>query len=221
MNNKKVAQRLGWRDSEVVQTKFADTHAHLTDIMFDGECAEIVAKAKDCGVNLIITSGYDLESSKEAVTMAEQFEGVYAGVGYYPENCEEFDEKALKNLAKHEKVVAIGEIGLQYTENMPEKEKQIEAFEKQIKLAFELKLPIVIHCRDAYGDCLDVLKKNREFLTYGGTLHCYCGSKEMAKEFVKLGLNISVGGVSTFKNASNVRKAIEEVPIDKILLETD
>lgn len=200
---------------------FVDTHAHLTDCAFEGEIETVVCRAHENNVGAIITSGYDLKSSKEAILISEKFKNVFASIGYYPEYCENFDEKSLKNLAKSEKVVAIGEIGLQYTENMPPKEKQIDVFEKQIKLAYELKLPIVVHCRDAYGDCLDILKKNKEFLKFGGTLHCYAGSKEMAEEFVKLGLHISIGGVSTFKNAQKTKDVASVVSLDKILLETD
>lgn len=219
IKNSKLEKQDGCMEGVLV-----DTHAHLTDAAFAGEETQIIARAKELGVEYIITSGYDLDSSKAAVDCAENFEKVYASIGIYPENCEEYDEnceKQLKKLAKSEKVVAIGEIGLQYTEGCPSKEKQIEIFEKQIKLAFDLKLPIVVHCRDAYGDCLEVLRKNKEFLKYGGTLHCYCGSKEMAHEFVKLGMHISVGGVSTFKNAEKIKQAIIDTPIDRILLETD
>ena len=202
----------------------ADTHAHLGDKTFQGEVEQIVENARSEGVQFIITSGFDLTSSIEAVKLAEKYDIVFASIGIYPENCLEFDEnceKELKKLAKSEKVVAIGEIGLQCTDGCPDKEKQKEVFEKQIKMAYELNLPIVIHCREAYGDCLEVLKKNQEFLKYGGTMHCYCGSSEMAKEFTKLGLHISVGGVSTFKNAQKIKDAIISTPIEKIILETD
>ena len=200
---------------------FVDTHAHITDKAFEGEEKLIVRRARECGVEFVITSGYDAESSRNAVECAENYENVFASIGFYPENCEEYNEDVLKELAKSKKVVAIGEIGLQYTENMPPKEKQIEVFEKQIKLAHLLKLPIVIHCREAYGDCLDVLKKNKQYLNCGGTLHCYSGSSEMAKELVKMGLHISIGGVSTFKNAEKIKEAVASTPLERILLETD
>ena len=141
---------------------FADTHAHLDDKAFEGKTEEIILNAKESGVEFIITSGYDEQSSRQAVLTAEKYDNVFACIGYYPENCEKFNEKIIKNLAKSKKTVAIGEIGLQYTENMPSKEMQKEVFEKQIKLAYELKLPIVIHCREAYGDCLELLKRNKE-----------------------------------------------------------
>lgn len=220
MNSEKVVQHLVGRPA----LGLVDTHAHLNDEAFNGEVDKVVSHAKECGVAFIINSGYDISSSQEVILLAEQYDDLYATIGIYPENCEEFDENCqnlLKNMAKNEKVVGIGEIGLQYTEGMPSKEKQRETFEKQIKMAYELEKPIVIHCREAYGDTLEVLKKNKEFLKFGGTLHCYCGSKEMAIEFLKLGLHISVGGVSTFKNAEKLREAISVVPLERLLLETD
>ena len=201
---------------------FVDTHAHLTDKAFKGNEEEIIKKANDCMVSKIITSGFDYNSSLKAVELAEKYDGVYASIGIYPENVSEFNEVQckLEELAKHNKVVAIGEIGLQYTENMPNKEMQKEVFLEQIKLAYRLSKPIVIHCREAYGDMISLLKDNRQYLT-GGTLHCYSGSYEIAKEAIKLGFYISVGGVSTFKNAQNVKEMIKKVPIENIILETD
>lgn len=203
---------------------FIDTHAHLTDAKFTGEEGEIIFQAKQCKVEKIITSGFNLASSKQAVSFAQKHDGVFASIGIYPENIEELDDftlQELEKLASNQKVVAIGEIGLQYTENMPDHIKQKDGFAKQIRLAHKLQKPIVIHCREAYGDTLEVLKANKEFLSFGGTLHCYGGSLEVAKEFISLGLYISVGGVSTFKNASRLQEVIKQIPIENILLETD
>ena len=158
------------------------------------------------------------------VALAEKYQGLYASIGFYPENIEQLNEEILATLsllAQNKKVVAIGEIGLQYTEGCPDREKQKDGFIKQLELAHKLELPIVIHCRDAYGDMIELLKKYKNLLTYGGTFHCFCGSKEIAKEAIILGLYISVGGVSTFKNADKIREAISVVPLDKLLLETD
>lgn len=201
-----------------------DTHAHLTDKAFEGEEEKIIQEAKDCTVKKIITSGYNLPSSKMAVEFCHAHEDIYASVGIYPENIYELDEeveKSLAELAHDEKVVAIGEIGLQYTDGMPDREVQKRGFVKQIRLAHDLRKPIVIHCREAYGDTLEILKANKEYLTYGGTMHCFGGSEQVAKELIKLGLHISVGGVSTFKNAERLRDVLRVVPIEKILLETD
>lgn len=201
-----------------------DTHAHLTDKAFEGEEERIIKNAKDSTVEKIITSGYNLPSSLDAVKFCERHEDVYASIGIYPENIYELTdevEKSLEELGRNNKVVAIGEIGLQYTEGMPDREAQKRGFVRQIKLAHALGKPIVIHCREAYGDTLEILKANKDYLTFGGTMHCFGGSEDVAKELIKLGLYISVGGVSTFKNAERLRGVLREVPLDKIILETD
>ena len=203
---------------------FIDTHAHLTDEAFKGEEDEIIKLSKEMGVSGIINSGFDIPSSLQVISLAEKYPGLYASVGIYPENIKELDDenyKKLFELAQHKKVVAIGEIGLQYTEGCADRNKQKEGFLRQLKLAYELKKPIVIHCREAYGDMIDLLKKNSQLLAYGGTFHCFSGSEEIAKDAIKLGLYISVGGVSTFKNAEKLRRVIEGVPLERILLETD
>ena len=201
-----------------------DTHAHLTDEAFKEDYEEIIDIAKGCGVEKIITSGYNLPSSLEALNFAKKYEGIYCSAGVYPENIGELDDETIEmlfNLCKEEKVVAIGEIGLQYTEDMPLKETQKEGFLRQLNLANEVKKPIIIHCRDAYGDMIELLKKNKNLLNEGGTFHCFSGSGEIAKEVIKLGFHISVGGVSTFKNAQNLKEVLKNVPIENILLETD
>lgn len=202
---------------------FIDTHAHLTDKAFADNVDEIIKKAKECMVTNIITSSFDLSSSNEAVNLAEKYESVYASIGIYPEYADDYNQKiedSLEELAKNKKVVAIGEIGLQYTDGMPSHEKQKEVFIRQLQLAHRLKKVVVIHCREAYGDLIDLLKENKNILT-GGTLHCYSGSYEIAKEAIKLGFYISVGGVSTFKNAQNVREMLKKVPLENMILETD
>ena len=203
---------------------FIDTHAHLTDKAFAGREEEILQNAKDCLVEKAITSGFDLASSKEAIEFAKKHDGVYASIGFYPEYVKNYtveDEEELKSLAKDKKVVAIGEIGLQYTDGMPERELQKEVFLKQLKLAYQLEKPVVLHCRDAYGDMIKFLKENKDFLVYGGTFHCFSGSYEIAMEAIKLGFYISIGGVSTFKNATNVKEVLKNVPLERMLLETD
>ena len=203
---------------------FIDTHAHLTDRAFVGREEEILQNAKDCLVEKAITSGFDLASSKEAIDFARKHDGVYASIGFYPEYVKKYtveDEEELKSLAKEEKVVAIGEIGLQYTDGMPERELQKEVFLKQLKLANELEKPVVLHCRDAYGDMIKLLKENKGLLSHAGTFHCFSGSYEIAMEAIKLGFYISIGGVSTFKNATNVKEVLKNVPLERMLLETD
>ncbi len=203
---------------------FIDTHAHLTDKAFAGREEEILQNAKDCLVEKVITSGFDLASSKEAIDFARKHDGVYASIGFYPEFVQDYTvetEEKLKYLAKDKKVVAIGEIGLQYTDGMPERELQKEVFLKQLKLAYQLEKPVVLHCRDAYGDMIKLLKGNKDLLVFGGTFHCFSGSYEIAMEAIKLGFYISIGGVSTFKNATNVKEVLKNVPLERMLLETD
>lgn len=201
-----------------------DTHAHLTDSAFDEDREEIIRKAKESTVEKIITSGFNLPSSLDAVKLCHDYESLFASVGVYPENINELTDECMSNLstlADDRKVVAIGEIGLQYTEGMPDKNAQKMGFANQIKLAYSKKKPVVIHCREAYGDTLEILKQNKTFLEYGGTMHCFGGSEEVAKELLKLGLYISVGGVSTFKNAERLRETIKSIPLERIILETD
>ena len=169
---------------------FIDTHCHLTDKHFENDIEKVLSCSKDFGVSSFITSGYDFASSVQAVEFALHHQGVYASIGVYPEFAPSLDEQTLekiKDLAQNKKVVAIGEIGLQFTENCPPKEEQIKAFEKQIELAYSLKKPIVVHAREAMGAVVEVLEKNREKLVYGGTMHCYSGSLESAYTYIYWG----------------------------------
>lgn len=203
---------------------YIDTHAHLTDPAFEGKAEQIIAYAKDCGVEKIITSGADIDSSVAAAEYAENFDGVYCTIGVYPENIDELTDdgcEKLRTLARQRKVVGIGEIGLQYTDGAPDREMQKVGFLRQIALANDLSLPIVIHCRDAMGDMLDMLRKNKALLKHGGTFHCFSGSAESAQTVIDLGLHISVGGVSTFKNAERLRDTLAKVPLERMILETD
>ncbi len=201
-----------------------DTHAHLEDKAFKHDLDEVVKNSVDSTVEKIITSGTDIKSSKKAVELAHRYDAVYVSIGVDPQHAESFNENTLielEEMAKDTKVVAIGEIGLEYREHCPDKELQKRVFVEQIKLAHKLEKPIVIHTREAIADTLQVLKENKDYLSYGGTFHCFSESKEVAKEVVKLGFHISVGGVSTFRNARKIKEALEIVPIEKILLETD
>lgn len=203
---------------------FIDTHAHLTDPRFEGEVQEIIQKAYDSMTQKIITSGVNLENSREAVNLAEKYENVYASIGVHPQDVEKFEDNTLEELeklAKSKKVVAIGEIGLEYLENSPDTNLQKQVFIEQILLAEKLELPIVIHTRNAIGDTMKILREYKNHLKFGGTLHCFSESLEVAQEAIKLGFYISVGGVSTFTNAKRLQEVIKEIPIQKIILETD
>ena len=200
-----------------------DSHAHLQDEKLEN-LNKIVEDAKNAGVNKIICASSDIETSKMAVDIANQFDGVYATVGVHPHEakyfCEESMEK-LEGLAKNKKVVAIGEIGLDYHYMFSSKEEQICAFEKQIELANKLNLPIVVHSREASADTINILKQNLQKLKNGVCIHCFNMSLEILKEINKLGFYISVGGIVTFKNANNVLTIARECHLDKLMLETD
>lgn len=197
-----------------------DTHAHYDDEAFDEDRDELLKRINQQGVKLIINCGCDEKSSRTALTFAEKYDFVYAAVGIHPENIGENYEtelSAIREMAKHKKVVAIGEIGLDYYWDASRKELQKEVFAKQIELANELSLPVIIHDREAHGDTLEILKKLRP----KGVLHCFSGSVETAKEILSLGMYIGFGGALTFKNARKAVEVAEIVPPDRYLFETD
>lgn len=201
--------------------KMVDVHAHLTDQKFD-DVEQVVARAEESGVNKIVCSAYNFLSSQQAIDLSKRFLQVFANVGVHPENVDEWDDKMLKNLeilSKNDKVVAIGEIGLDYYWRQDTKQKQKEIFIEQIKLANKLNFPIVVHSRDAMGDTIEILKANKP--NKESLLHCYSGSKESAKILMDLGFSFSFGGVVTFANAKTAVEVVKFLPIEKILLETD
>lgn len=201
--------------------EFVDAHAHITKNHFE-DVQEVLKNAEMAGVKRVVCSGFNFSSSKEAVELSEKFENVYAVVGFHPENTDEilFDTlKKLEMLAKHIKVVAIGEIGLDYHSENFDKDKQREFFIKQIELANKLKKPIVVHTREAIGDTIEILREHPPICP--SLLHCFSGSEESAKELLKLNFSFSIGGVVTFKNARNLPQVVEMLPLDRILLETD
>lgn len=195
-----------------------DTHSHYTDEQFFDREELLIKLNKENNVSEIITCGTDIKSSLDCIDLAKKFPFVYAAVGYHPEELTRVkaDIASLRDIITKE-VIAIGEIGLDYYWNKENKEEQIDAFVKQIELAKEVNLPIIVHDREAHGDTLEILKKHKPV----GVLHCFSGSTEMAKEIVKLGMYIGVGGVATFKNAKNLPEVIKNTPLDKLLLETD
>ena len=196
-----------------------DTHAHYASDQYDGILDEIFASFKNLGVSSVINCGCTIESSKKNIEFAKKYDCCSAAVGFHPQDIteESLDFEALENLLKCEKVVALGEIGLDYYWDKENKEKQIETFISQIELAKKYDLPIIVHDRDAHADTLEILKKYKP----KGVVHCFSGSLEMAREIVKLGMYIGVGGVVTFKNARKLVEVVEDISIDKILLETD
>lgn len=197
---------------------FVDTHCHISKEDYD-DIERVIKEAKDNQVNHIIICGCDKIGIKEAIEIANNHDNLFLEIGYHPSEVlttTDDDLEELKELAKNDKVVAIGEIGLDYHWDKENKEKQKELFKKQINIAKELDLPIVIHSRDAFQDTYDILKE----VNWKGDIHCFSGNIENAKMYVSLGFYLGIGGVLTFKN-TNLTETIKEIPIDKILLETD
>lgn len=196
-----------------------DTHAHL---LYYENNDEIINSMQEDGLSNIVTIGTTVENSNQSIELAQKYENVYATVGIYPEYAEtttEDDLKKIEELAKHSKVVAIGEIGLDYHTEGFNREKQIELFEKQLKIADKVGLPFCIHCRNAAEDVYDILSKNKHLINHSGLMHCYSEGKEWFKKFLSLGLYISFSGNITFKKSD--RSFLKELPLDRILVETD
>lgn len=197
-----------------------DTHSHYDDESFNPDREDLIKSLQGQGVSYIVSCGCDLESTKLNCELAEKYDFFYFTAGFHPENIDSASYEALEEIKKyatHKKCVAIGEIGLDYHWTKETKDKQKEFFIKQIELAKELDLPVVVHDREAHGDTLDILKQTKP----SGVLHCFSGSKEMAKEVISLGMYIGFNGVATFKNARKSLEVAKEIPIERIVLETD
>ena len=199
-----------------------DTHAHYDSGAFNADRMEVLAALPSGGVGLVVNPGCDVPSSRVAVELAERFDHVYAAVGIHPGDCAdtvEQDYEALRELAKHEKVVAIGEIGLDYYwDSNPPKEFQQEVFRRQIDLALELDLPVIVHDREAHGDSLAIVL---EYPKLRGVFHCFSGSPEMAQELLKRGWYLGFDGPITYKNARRSPEVVAVTPLDRIVIETD
>ena len=204
-----------------------DSHSHYNDEKFDIDREEIIKETLSSGVSNFVVAGYNIDSSKKAIEIANKYEELYAIVGISPNDIEDIKTEEdmskcineIEKIASDKKAVAIGEIGLDYYWNKDNKEVQKEMFIKQIKLANNLELPIVIHTREAISDTLEILKENE--VNKKGIFHCCPLNRELVKEALKLGFYISLSGVITFKNAKNADEIINMVPEDRILIETD
>lgn len=199
-----------------------DTHAHYDADQFASDREAVLTALPAAGVGLVVDPGCDVASSREAVALAERFDHVYAAVGIHPEDCAgctDADFDAIRELCRREKVVAVGEIGLDYywKENPP-RDFQEQVFRRQIELALELDLPVIIHDREAHGDSLAVVK---EFPGVRGVFHCYSGSLEDAKTLIALGWNLSFTGSITYKNAKKAPEVLAWIPEDRFMIETD
>ncbi len=202
-----------------------ETHAHYDDERFEEDRDALITSMPERGVGTIINVGASIESTKTTLALSEKYPFVYAAVGVHPSDISGLNEETfawLREQTQKEKVVAVGEIGLDYYwDKEPEVQKQQRYwFAEQMKLAREAALPVIIHSRDAAADTMEVMKSvHAEEIP--GVIHCYSYSKEMAQEFIKMGYYIGVGGVVTFKNAKKLKETVQEIPLDRILLETD
>ena len=196
-----------------------DTHCHITANDYD-DIPLLINKIKSSGISRIIVNGCDMKSNLEVLELVKKYDIVYGAIGFHPTELDFFDDSQLSWLEEHindEKIVALGEIGLDYHYDNTDKEKEKYVFRKQLDIAKIHNKPVIIHSRDASNDTLNILKE----YNLRGSLHCYSGSLEMANEFIKLGYLLGVGGVVTYKNAKNIVNVIENIDLEYILLETD
>lgn len=206
-----------------MRTMLIDTHTHLDDARYESDRAAMITRAQEAGVERMITIGCDLETSRSAVQLANHYPFVYASIGVHPHEVKHittgwYDE--FRQLARQNKVVAYGEIGLDYHYNHSSPEEQRTRFREQIQLARELKLPVIIHTREAQDDTVRILKEERAS-EIGGVFHCFSGDAWLAKDALDLGFYLSFSGILTFQNATMLREIAKTVPADRLLIETD
>ncbi|TDF91607.1 TatD family hydrolase [Paenibacillus piri] len=200
-----------------------DTHTHLNAPQFDEDRHDVIQRAVESGISRIINIGFNRETIPSSIALAEQYDFIYSTVGWHPQDAKDMtsDDLAwIEQLCSHPKVVAIGEIGLDYYWDTSPKDVQDRVFREQIRLARKLDMPIVIHNRDAHHDILQVLREERA-ADVGGVMHCFSGSWETAKLCLDMNFYISFGGPVTFKNAKQPKEVLEKVPLDRLLIETD
>lgn len=200
-----------------------DTHAHLNAVQFEEDLEEVIERATSEDVSHIVVVGFDHETIKRAMELIEQYDMIYAAIGWHPVDAIDMTEEDLnwiRELSQHPKVVAIGEMGLDYYWDKSPKEIQKDVFRKQIQLAKEVNLPIIIHNRDATEDVVKILQEENAS-EVGGIMHCFTGSLEVAKQCMEMNFYISFGGPVTFKNAKKPKEVVKEIPMDRLLIETD
>jgi TatD DNase family protein len=209
-----------------------DTHTHLDFPQFDDDREQVIERAANAGVGTIVNVGADLASSQAAVALAEAYPQIYAAVGVHPHDAKTVTGEMLKELralALHPKVVAIGEIGLDFFRDLSPRDQQRQAFQKQLALASEIGKPVIIHDRDAHSEIMTILRhwiessRKPSAISHQpvGVLHCFSGDLAMAQEAIKMGFYISVAGPVTFKNAQGLRELVRQLPLEKLLVETD
>lgn len=202
---------------------FIDTHTHLDDARYEPDRDAVIARARETGVETMITIGCDLATSQAAVALADRYPFVYATVGVHPHEVKHIEGgwyNEFRRLAENKKVVAFGEIGLDYHYNHSSPKEQRDRFREQIQLARELGLPLIIHTREAQEDTIQILKDERS-TEVGGVFHCFSGDAWLAKDALDLGFYLSFSGILTFQNAGMLRDIAKTVPLDRILIETD
>lgn len=203
--------------------QFIDTHVHLNADQYDEDLEQVISRAREKGVQKMVVIGFDTKTIKRAMALAEADPDIYAVVGWHPVDavdCTEEDLKWIEELAAHDKVVGIGETGLDYYWDKSPKDVQQELFRKHIRLAQRVKLPLIIHNREATADVLRILREEEAELT-GGIMHCFGGSVETAREAIRLNFMISLGGPVTFKNAKTPKEVAKEIKLEHLLIETD
>ncbi len=200
---------------------YFDTHAHYDSGAFNADREAVLSALPEAGVSLVVNPGCEVRSSETAIALAERFAHVYAAVGIHPEDMgdmAEGDLDRIAQLARHEKCVAIGEIGLDYYWDASHKEEQKALFVRQLDMALALDLPVIVHDREAHGDCLDIV---RRYESLRGVFHCYSGALEMAEELLRRGWYLGFDGPITYKNARKALEVLEICPLDRVLIETD
>lgn len=200
-----------------------ESHAHYEDERFNEDRKELLESFSDNGIGYVVNVASSLKTVDKTMELIKEYDFMYGSVGVHPEECaplQESDIERFKELSKNPKVVAIGEIGLDYYWNEPDPEIQKKWFIRQLELAKEVNLPVIIHSRDAAKDTLDIMKEYHAEQV-GGVVHCFSYSVEMAQEFIKMGFYIGVGGVVTFKNGKKLKEVVEQIPLERILIETD
>ena len=197
-----------------------DTHSHYDDMKFNPDREMVLDTLQSQGVSLVVSCGCDIDTTQFNFDLSQKYDYVYFAAGFHPENLDGAnldDLKIIEKFAKNSKCVAIGEIGLDYHWMNSSKQEQKDFFEAQLELANKLDMPVIVHDREAHGDTLDILKQYKP----KGVLHCFSGSKEMAKEIIKLGMYIGLNGVVTFPNARKSLEVVKEIPLERLVLETD
>lgn len=199
-----------------------DTHAHYDDRQFEEDRAELLSSMQEQGVGMIVDAGSDIASWDKIGQLTEQYPFIYGAIGVHPDEVGELDEEKMQRMEKllsGEKMVAVGEIGLDYYWDKEKRDLQKKWFIRQLELARQLDLPVIIHSREAAADTMEIMKQHAKGLD--GVIHCFSYSPEQAKEYVKMGFYLGIGGVVTFKNAKKLKEVVQEIPLEALVLETD